>query len=171
VHTRINLSSSLNLNFNHQLQGFPDGIFFRKVFLPLGVASCCASIQLGFLWCRQSHQSLNTSTLPFISSRSLHVSAPTGHLQVRYTIDVYKDYSNYIGSVVCCIRVMHVAFNFCCWLLCFCSGWYSADVISTITPNKLEFVELWYYSVVAIYNWGDYYTFSTVSECHFMIVA
>jgi hypothetical protein len=32
-------------------------------FLSLGVASCCASIQLGFLWCRQSQQSSNMSTL------------------------------------------------------------------------------------------------------------
>jgi hypothetical protein len=31
-------------------------------------------------------------------SHSLHVSAPTGHPQVRYTIDVYKDYSYYNGS-------------------------------------------------------------------------
>jgi hypothetical protein len=34
-------------------------------------------------------------------SYSLYVSAPTGHLQVRYTIDVSKDYSYYNGSVVC----------------------------------------------------------------------
>jgi hypothetical protein len=38
--------------------------------------------------------------LPFISSHSLHVSAPTGHLQVRYAIDVHIDYSYYNGSVV-----------------------------------------------------------------------
>jgi hypothetical protein len=38
---------------------------------------------------------------PFIlSSHSLYVSAPTGHLQVRYIIDVYKDYSYYNGSAV-----------------------------------------------------------------------
>jgi hypothetical protein len=53
------------------------------------------------LWCRQSQQSFNTSTLPFfIFSYSLHVSAPMGHPQVRYTIDVSKDYSYYYGSVV-----------------------------------------------------------------------
>jgi hypothetical protein len=37
--------------------------------------------------------SIRQLSLFIFSSYSLHVSAPTGHLQVRYTIDVYKDYS------------------------------------------------------------------------------
>jgi hypothetical protein len=37
--------------------------------------------------------------LSLFYSYSLHVSAPTGHPQVRYTIDVFKDYSYYNGSV------------------------------------------------------------------------
>jgi hypothetical protein len=32
---------------------------------------------------------------------SLHVSTPTGHLQVRYTIRYLKDYCYYNGSVAC----------------------------------------------------------------------
>jgi hypothetical protein len=38
----------------------------------------------GSLWCCQAQQSFNMSTPPLFSF-SLHVSAPTGHLQVRYT--------------------------------------------------------------------------------------
>jgi hypothetical protein len=53
-------------------------------FLPLGVASCCASIQL------VRYDAVNPNKvsiqLPLLFSFSLHVSAPTGHLQVRYTI-------------------------------------------------------------------------------------
>jgi hypothetical protein len=46
----------------------------------------------GSLWCRQSQQSFNTSTPPFFifPSYSLHVSAPTGHSQVRYTIRCFQ---------------------------------------------------------------------------------
>jgi hypothetical protein len=41
------------------------------------------------LWRRRSQQS------PFnFLSHSLHVSAPTGHLQMRYTIRYFKDYFN-----------------------------------------------------------------------------
>jgi hypothetical protein len=36
----------------------------------------------------------------YFPSYSLHVSAPMGHPQVRYTIDVSKDYSFYNGSAV-----------------------------------------------------------------------
>jgi hypothetical protein len=57
--------------------------FFSR-FLLLGAAFCFASIQLGFLWSRQSQQRFQLSTLTFYF-HSLHVSAPTGHLQVRYT--------------------------------------------------------------------------------------
>jgi hypothetical protein len=48
----------------------------------------------GSLWRHQSQQSCNTLT-PFLFSffYSLHVSVPTGHLQVRYTIRYFfKDY-------------------------------------------------------------------------------
>jgi hypothetical protein len=44
--------------------------------------------------------SIRQLSLFIFSSYSLHVSASTGHLQVRYTIDIYKDYSYYNGSVV-----------------------------------------------------------------------
>jgi hypothetical protein len=40
----------------------------------------------GFLWRRQSQQSFNTLTPFYFPSHSPHVSAPTGHLQGRYTI-------------------------------------------------------------------------------------
>jgi hypothetical protein len=43
-------------------------------------------LHTGSLWCRRSQQSFNTSAHFYFSSFSLHVSAPTGHLQVRYTI-------------------------------------------------------------------------------------
>jgi hypothetical protein len=45
----------------------------------------------GSLWRRQSQQSFNTLTPFHFLSHSLHVSAPTGHPQVRYTINL-KDY-------------------------------------------------------------------------------
>jgi hypothetical protein len=43
-------------------------------------------LRTGSLWRRQSQQSFNTVTPFYVLSHSLHVSAPTGHLQVRYTI-------------------------------------------------------------------------------------
>jgi hypothetical protein len=58
--------------------------------------SALASVLLSFqsagsLWCRQSQQSFNTSTPPFVYfSFLLHVSAPMGHPQVRYTIRCYQ---------------------------------------------------------------------------------
>jgi hypothetical protein len=39
-------------------------------------------------------QSFNTLTPFYFISHSLHVSARTGHLQVRYTIRYFKDYFN-----------------------------------------------------------------------------
>jgi hypothetical protein len=50
-------------------------------------------ISTGSLFCRQSQQSFNTLT-PFLFSFLTHYkfSAPTGHLQVRYTIRYFKDY-------------------------------------------------------------------------------
>jgi hypothetical protein len=46
----------------------------------------------GSWWCRQSQQSFNTLTPVNFLFYSLHVSAPTGHPQVRYTISYLKDY-------------------------------------------------------------------------------
>jgi hypothetical protein len=46
----------------------------------------------GSLWCRQSQQSFNMLTPFYFLSHSLHVSAPMGHLQVRYTIIYFKEY-------------------------------------------------------------------------------
>jgi hypothetical protein len=52
----------------------------------------------GPLWRRQSQQSFNTLTPFNFLFYSLHVSAPMGHPQVRYTISYYfcflKDYFN-----------------------------------------------------------------------------
>jgi hypothetical protein len=59
----------------------------KSPFLPLGVASCCASIQL--VPCDAVNcNKVSIRQLPvfYFPSHSLHVSAPTGHLQVRYTI-------------------------------------------------------------------------------------
>jgi hypothetical protein len=42
-----------------------------------------------FFMSRQSQQSFNTLTPPNFLFYSLHVSAPTGHPQVRYTISYY----------------------------------------------------------------------------------
>jgi hypothetical protein len=39
----------------------------------------------------QSQQSFNTLTPFYFLSHSLHVSAPTGHLQVRYTIKYFEN--------------------------------------------------------------------------------
>jgi hypothetical protein len=65
-------------------------------FLPLGVASCCASIQLvPYDAVNRNKVSIRQLPLFIFYFYSLHVSAPTGHLQVRYTVDVSKDYSFY----------------------------------------------------------------------------
>jgi hypothetical protein len=48
----------------------------------------------GSLWRRQSQQSFNTLTPFNFIFHSLHVSAPTGHPQLRYTISYLKDYFN-----------------------------------------------------------------------------
>jgi hypothetical protein len=44
----------------------------------------------GSLWRRRSQQSFNTSTHFYFPSLSLHVSTPTGHPQVRYTIGCFN---------------------------------------------------------------------------------
>jgi hypothetical protein len=62
----------------------------RILCLPLGVASCCASIQL-VPYDAVNRNKVSIRQLPlFIFSHSLHVSAPTGHLQVRYTIRCFQ---------------------------------------------------------------------------------
>jgi hypothetical protein len=71
--------------------------------------------ETGSLWCRQSQQSFNTSTPPLFSS-SLYVSAPTGHLQVRYTTRYSQGlsliqrirctYTTWLRDVICLISVL-----------------------------------------------------------------
>jgi hypothetical protein len=54
---------------------------------------CCILLRIyptGSLLFRQSQQSFNKSLPLFIFLHSLHVSAPTGHLQVRYTIRCFQ---------------------------------------------------------------------------------
>jgi hypothetical protein len=62
---------------------------------PLFTFGCCILLRIYptcSLWCRQSQQSFNTLTPFYFPSHSLHVSATTGHLQVRYTIRYFKDF-------------------------------------------------------------------------------
>jgi hypothetical protein len=61
----------------------------------LGVASCCASIQLGFLWCRQSQQSFFHFLPTHYMFRPLRAI-----LRWDIQLDVSKDYSYYNGSAV-----------------------------------------------------------------------
>jgi hypothetical protein len=66
---------------------FIDIRLFGIFFLPFGVASCCASIQLvPYDAVNRNKVSICQLPLFYFPSHSLHVSAPTGHLQVRYTI-------------------------------------------------------------------------------------
>jgi hypothetical protein len=72
--------------------------------------------QTGSLWCRRSQQSFNTSTRFYFPSFSLHVSAPTGHPQVRYTIGYFNGlfliqrircmYATWSRDVTCCTSVL-----------------------------------------------------------------
>jgi hypothetical protein len=58
---------------------------------------CCILLRIYLtcsLWCRQSQQSFNTLTPFNFPFYSLHVSAPTGHPQVRYSISYLKNYFN-----------------------------------------------------------------------------
>jgi hypothetical protein len=71
------------------------------------------------LWRRQSQQSFNTLTPFNFLFYSLHVSAPTGHPQVRYTISYYfcflKDYFNTTDPLHICnliIRMLFVVISF-----------------------------------------------------------
>jgi hypothetical protein len=71
----------------------------------------------GSLWRRQSQQSFNALT-PFYFPFSLHVSAPTGHPQVRYAIRYLKDYfliqrirctyAIWCRDVICCTLVLQL---------------------------------------------------------------
>jgi hypothetical protein len=69
----------------------------RKTWMPPETATRCANklafrsckILTGSLWRRQSQQSFNTLTPFNFLFHSLHVSAPMGHPQVRYTISYY----------------------------------------------------------------------------------
>jgi hypothetical protein len=76
----------------------PDGVI-QGLDTPSDKVRCCQLkivnklfIPTGSLWRRQSQQSFNTLTPFNFLSHSLHVLAPTGHLQVRYTIRYFKDY-------------------------------------------------------------------------------
>jgi hypothetical protein len=53
---------------------------------PSWTMNVCANKDTGSLWRRQSQRSLNTLTRFYFPSHSLNVSAPTGHLLVRFTI-------------------------------------------------------------------------------------
>jgi hypothetical protein len=73
----------------------------------------------GSLWRRQSQQSFNTLTPFNFLLYSLHVSVPTGHPQVRYTISYYfcflKDYFNTTDPLHVCnliIRMLFVVIGF-----------------------------------------------------------
>jgi hypothetical protein len=94
--TRYITSWSAKLTSIHSL-----GLNMCGAFLPLGVASCCVSIQLvPYDTVNRNKVSIRQLPLFFIFLHSLHVSAPTGHPHVRYTIRYLKDYSYYNGSAV-----------------------------------------------------------------------
>jgi hypothetical protein len=96
VHTTSSHLSKIQLNIisltpPHPIS--PRSSLILSVYVPLFYSfftfGCCILLRIyptGSLWCRQSQQSFNTSTRFYFPSHSLHVSAPTGHLQVRYTI-------------------------------------------------------------------------------------
>jgi hypothetical protein len=68
-------------------------LLLEVIFLPLGVASCCASIQLvPYDAVNRNKVSIRQLSL-FYFSYFLHVSAPTGHPQVRYTIHSHLQHS------------------------------------------------------------------------------
>jgi hypothetical protein len=70
-------------------------IFVRNLPLnQLGIENFTSS-ETGSLWRRQSRQSFNTLTPFNFLFYSLHVSAPTGHPQVRYTISYYFCFKDY----------------------------------------------------------------------------
>jgi hypothetical protein len=87
---------------------------------------CCILLRIyltGSLWRRQSQQSFNTLTPFNFLFYSLHVSAPTGHLQVRYTIRYSKGYfliqrirctyAIWCRNVICCRRYLTCSPNTC----------------------------------------------------------
>jgi hypothetical protein len=79
----LQVSQILDVHFN-----ILSHLFNVYHFFMIFTFGCCILLHIyptGSLWRRQSQQSFNTST-PSLFSFSLHVSAPTGHLQVRYTI-------------------------------------------------------------------------------------
>jgi hypothetical protein len=80
---------------------------------------CCILLRIyptGSLWCRQSQQSFNTLTPFYFLCHSLHVSTPTGYLQVRYTIRYFNGlfliqrirctYAIWCRDVICCTSVL-----------------------------------------------------------------
>jgi hypothetical protein len=76
---------------------------FRCIVFPLWnifwffTCGCCILLRIyltGSLWRRQSQQSFNILTLFNFLFYSLHVSAPTGHPQARYTVSYLKDCFN-----------------------------------------------------------------------------
>jgi hypothetical protein len=87
----------------------------EKQTLSVGKTDIWAGISsylTGSLWCRRSQQSFNMSTRFYFSSLSLHVSAPTDHPQVRYTIRCFNGlfliqqirctYATRCRDVTCC---------------------------------------------------------------------
>jgi hypothetical protein len=70
-----------------RLMNKPYSIPHSLLFLPLSVASCCVSIQLvPYDAVNRNKVSIRHPPFSYFPTYLLHVSAPTGHLQVRYTI-------------------------------------------------------------------------------------
>jgi hypothetical protein len=87
------------------------------------IFGCCILLHIyptGSLWRRQSQQSFNTLTHFYFLSHPLRVSAPTGHLQVRYTIRYFNGlfliqrirctYAIWCRDVICCTSVLILQF-------------------------------------------------------------
>jgi hypothetical protein len=87
--TRLSLPSNAHIALRSHFRLLTNSY---KYFFTFG---CCILLRIyptGSSWRRQSQQSFNTLTRFYFLSHSLHVSVPTGHPQVRYTIRYLKDY-------------------------------------------------------------------------------
>jgi hypothetical protein len=112
-------------NHTVTVQAAISSLFIPEIF----TFGCCILLHIyptGSLWCRRSQQSFNTSTRFYFPSHSLHVSAPTGHLQSRYTIGCFNGlfliqwirctYATWCRDVTCCTSVPRLCIPNTCYV-------------------------------------------------------
>jgi hypothetical protein len=136
---KVNMPINKKQNESRLKIALPSVCLHLRAYISLTASECLNwSSWTGSLWRRQSQQSFNTLTRFYFLSHSLQVSAPTGHLQARYTIRYFNGvfliqrirctYAIWCRDVICCTSVLR---------LCIPNTYYQLNVNIKIVNIKL----------------------------------